>query len=373
MAEAGVSIEQTDAMTRVAFSGRLVISTLSTAQRALVGLRAHGATRLDLAGVERLDTSGAWLIIHLTRRLEAEGLSVAVENATPTQSSLIETVRQSMPVAEAAQPPATGFVEWLAHLGRFTKESWAGTLAMLDFLGRVLACFAGLALRPWRIRWTSTVYHMREVGLNAVPIVALMSFLIGVVLAFQGAAQLKQFGAGIFIVDLIAISVLRELGILLTSIIVAGRSGSAFTAAIGSMKMREEIDAMRTLGLDPIAVLVVPRVLALLLMLPVLGFIANCMGLLGGMVMAWIELDVSPLMFITRLQTSVSVWHYIVGMAKAPFFAVIIAIVGCYKGMCVAGNAESLGRMTSQSVVAAIFLVIAADALFSIFFALVGV
>ncbi len=373
MAEANVTIEQSGAETRVAFSGRLVIATLAAAQRTLSGLRASGAVRLDLAGVEALDTAGAWLVVDLSRRLTAEGLQVSVENASAVQSSLLATVTKSIPVEPDAPPAKSGWLEWIAGIGRYTAASGEGALALLDFLGRVLACFARLALRPWRIRWTSTVFHMREAGLDAVPIVALMSFLIGVVLAFQGAAQLKQFGAGIFIVDLIAISVLRELGILLTSIIVAGRSGSAFTAAIGSMKMREEIDAMRVLGLDPIEVLVVPRVLALLLMLPVLGFIANCMGLLGGLLMAWIELDVSPLMFLTRLQHSVDVWHYLVGVIKAPFFAAIIAIVGCYKGMQVEGNAESLGRMTSQSVVAAIFMVIAADALFSIFFALVNV
>ena len=374
MADASVTIEQTGAETRVAFSGRLVVATLAAAQRALEGLRASGAVKLDLARVEALDTAGAWLIADLSRRLGAEGLSVSVENASATQSSLLATVAKAIPAqAPAAAPRGNGFIEGLAELGRFATGLGQGALATLDFLGRTLATLARLALRPWRIRWTSTVFHMREVGLNAVPIVSLMAFLIGVVLAFQGAAQLKQFGAGIFIVDLIAISVLRELGILLTSIIVAGRSGSAFTAAIGSMKMREEIDAMRVLGLDPIEVLVVPRVLALVLMLPILGFIANCMGLLGGMVMAWIELDVSPLMFLTRLHGSVGVWHYLVGVIKAPFFAAIIAVVGCYKGMQVEGNAESLGRMTSQSVVAAIFLVIAADALFSIFFALVGV
>lgn len=374
MADTTIEIEQSEAMTRVAFSGRLVVDTLTKAQRALADMAARPSVTLDLSGVERLDTAGAWLLLDLTRRLEAEGARVALERVSAEQDSLIETVRKSIPAGEPPAPARSGgFVGWLADLGRATTGAGEGALSLLDFLGRVLARFAALALRPWRIRWTSTVFHMREVGFDAVPIVSLMSFLIGVVLAFQGAAQLKQFGAGIFIVDLIAISMLRELGILLTSIIVAGRSGSAFTAAIGSMKMREEIDAMRVLGLDPIEVLVIPRVLALLLMLPVLGFIANCMGLLGGMLMAWIKLDISPLMFMTRLQGSVSVWHYVVGMVKAPFFAAIISIVGCYKGMRVEGNAESLGRMTSQSVVAGIFLVIAADALFSIFFALVGV
>jgi phospholipid/cholesterol/gamma-HCH transport system permease protein len=200
-----------------------------------------------------------------------------------------------------------------------------------------------------------------------------MAFLIGIVLAFQGATQLRQFGAEIFVVDLIAISVLRELGILLTAIIVAGRSASAFTAAIGSMKMREEIDAMRTLGLDPIGVLVVPRVLALILTLPILGFVADMMGLIGGAAMSWVELGVSPGMFRARLLDSTDVWHFVTGLIKAPFFALIIGLIGCYEGMKVGGDAESLGRNTSASVVLAIFLVIVMDALFSIFFALVGV
>lgn len=381
MAEARVEIERTDAAVRVAVSGQFVVATLSAAQRALAELlaefrdefRARGPIRIDLSQVDQLDTAGAWLLVDLTGRLEAEGLSVAIENASPVQSSLIATVREAIPAKEPEIPAPRGFVDWVADLGRLTASSASGGLDMLGFLGRTLARFAALAIRPWRLRWTSTVFHMRAVGADAVPIVALMSFLIGVVLAFQGAEQLKQFGAGIFIVDLIAISVLRELGILLTAIIVAGRSGSAFTAAIGSMRMREEIDAMRTLGLDPIEVLVVPRVLALVIMMPILGFIADAMGLVGGLMMAWLQLDISPLMFMTRLHGEVSVWHYVVGLSKAPVFAVIVAVIGCYKGMTVAGNAESLGRNTSQAVVAAIFTVIAADALFSVFFALVGV
>jgi phospholipid/cholesterol/gamma-HCH transport system permease protein len=214
---------------------------------------------------------------------------------------------------------------------------------------------------------------MQEVGLNAVPIVALMGFLIGIVLAFQGAVQLRQFGAEIFVVDLIAVSVLRELGILLTAIIVAGRSGSAFTASIGSMKVREEIDAMRTLGLDPIEVLVLPRVLALIIMLPILGLIANIFALLGGGLMSWAELGISPSMFLTRFVENTDVWHLAVGLIKAPFFAFIISIVGCWQAMQVGGSSESVGRRTTQSVVQSIFLVIVADACFSVFFAEIGI
>jgi phospholipid/cholesterol/gamma-HCH transport system permease protein len=230
-----------------------------------------------------------------------------------------------------------------------------------------------MILQPRRLRMPALVSQMQETGLNAVPIVALMGFLIGVVLSFQGAAQLRQFGAEVFVVDLIAISIFRELGILLTAIIVAGRSGSAFTASIGSMKVREEIDAMRTLGLDPIDVLVLPRVLALVIMLPALGFIANIAGIFGGALMSWIELGVSPGMFITRLYENTDVWHLGVGMIKAPFFAVVIGVVACWRAMQVKGSSESVGRQTTSSVVQSIFLVIALDAAFSVFFSEVGV
>jgi phospholipid/cholesterol/gamma-HCH transport system permease protein len=228
-------------------------------------------------------------------------------------------------------------------------------------------------MRPRAFRFTALVSHCEDVGLRAVPIVSLMAFLIGVVLAFQGAAQLQQFGAEIFVVDLIAISILRELGILLTAIIVAGRTASAFCAAIGSMKMRQEIDAMRTLGIDPGHALILPRILALVLMLPILGLIANVAGLVGGGLMAWLELGISPARFVIRLIGETDVSNVIVGLVKAPVFAVLIGVIGCEAGLRVGDTAESLGRMTSSAVVAAIFAVIVADALFSIFFQQIGV
>ena len=200
-----------------------------------------------------------------------------------------------------------------------------------------------------------------------------MGFLIGVVLAFQGATQLKQFGAEIFVVELISISILREMGVLLNAIIVAGRSGSAFTASIGSMKVQEEIDAMRTLGLDPIEVLVVPRVLALLIMLPILGFVADIAGLIGGALMSWIDLGVSPGMFLTRLKENTDVWQLAVGLIKAPFFALVIGVIACWQAMQVRGSSESVGQRTTASGVQSIFMVIAIDALFSIFFSELGV
>jgi phospholipid/cholesterol/gamma-HCH transport system permease protein len=372
LTEPTVSIERNDGGAVVALAGSLVVGAVDAVLAELRAVRGPGEVVIDLAKVDALDTAGAWTIAELRKRLEAEGVATRVEGASDARRTLLETVERSLP-AEVPPPPRPGLVDWVAGIGAWTAGAGHVALELIGFLGAIIATLLRLLVRPWRLRFTSLVFHMQEVGLNAVPIVALMAFLIGVVLAFQGATQLRQFGAEVFVVDLIAISVLRELGILLTAIIVAGRSASAFTAAIGSMKMREEVDAMRTLGLDPVEVLVVPRVLALILTLPLLGFIADMAGLVGGATMAWIELGVSPGLFRARLKDAVDLWTFGVGILKAPFFALIIGLIGCYEGMKVEGNAESLGRNTSTSVVLAIFLVIVADALFSIFFAVVGI
>ena len=370
-ASSGFQLSAVD--TRLLLTGDLHIDALQTIDPAQILSTARGADVIDISALSRMDTAGAWLIVDLQTRLAATGQTVEVTGATPAQAQLIETVRSNMPPQITAPRRVHPLADRLDSFGRAVSRSARTATALTSFLGQVVATLAGIVIHPRRLRLTSVVHHCQEVGLNAVPIVALMAFLIGVVLAFQGSAQLRQFGAEVFVVDLIAISVLRELGILLTAIIVAGRSGSAFTAAIGSMKMREEIDAMRTLGLDPITILVVPRVLALMLMLPALGFIADISGLVGGAVMSWIDLGVSPAVFRARLVANTDVWHFGVGMIKAPFFALIIGIIGCYEGMVVGGDAESLGRLTSTSVVLSIFMVIVMDALFSIFFAVVGV
>ena len=354
-------------------SGRLVVARLEEVTAQLSAGAAAPEVTFDLTAVEALDTAGAWLLIETQHQFQARGGQCEIVGASHAQAELLEVVRNSIPEKLEKAKPRHGFYDWLDHVGQKTWRAISGLVEILGFLGAVIARLGYVAIHPRRLRLTSLVHHMQEIGLNAIPIVSLMAFLIGVVMAFQGAVQLRQFGAEVFVVDLIAISVLRELGILLTAIIVAGRSGAAFTAAIGSMKMREEIDAMQTLGLDPIEVLVLPRVLALIFVLPLLGFVADIVGLVGGGLMSWIELGVSPGMFQTRLYESVDVWHYLVGLIKAPFFAVIIGIVGCYEGMKVGGDAESLGRLTSTSVVLSIFLVIVADAMFSIFFAIVGV
>ncbi len=350
--------------------------TLSNLDRQRAFLKSQAGVRiLDLSGVTRLDTAGAWAIVAFQAAQKAEGRQVAIHNATEAQSLLLQTVSDAMPPSRKRRRrlPHHEAGDMLLELGTSVTFFAVGLGHAVGFLGLVLTRLAATVINPSRLRVTALVHHMQQAGLNAVPIVALMGFLIGIVLAFQGASQLEQFGAEIYVIDLISISMLRELGILLTAIIVAGRSASAFTAAIGSMKMREEIDAMRVLGLDPIELLVLPRVLALLILLPVLGFVANMAGLLGGALMAWIDLGISPAMFRTQLAANTSVTHALVGLSKAPVFAMIIAVVGCYQGLQVAGNTDSLGSRTSRSVVVAIFLVIVVDALASIFFSVWGV
>jgi len=363
-----IEVSEQDTGSRIRLAGSLSVQTLSRLDAALRALPTR-PTRLDLSAVTRLDTAGAWAIVMLQKRMTDAGSLAEIDGVNRQQLDLLKTVAAALPEIPPKQVTRPGLSERLATVGRAVAGGVTFLMELTGYLGIFLSRLGRAVLHPREFRLTALVHHCQEVGLRAVPIVSLMAFLIGVVLAFQGSAQLRQFGAEVFVVDLIAISILRELGILLTSIIVAGRTASAFTAAIGSMKMREEIDAMRTLGIDPAMALFVPRILALLLMLPILGLIANVMGLLGGAIMSWIELGISPAMFRTRLIEGTGISHVIVGMVKAPVFAVIIGVVGCHAGMKVGNNAESLGRMTSNAVVTAIFAVIVADALFSIFFA----
>ena len=363
-----IKVDPVDQSGRAAVSGRLTIHTVTRARDLLAERLSQGMTTLDLNALERLDTAGAWALILLRRERDLE-----LSGASEETASLLDTVERAMPVPEQEPVKRLTLTGVLDTLGRRLVAGVGFVLALTGYLGIFLHRLARSVRHPSEFRFTALVHHCEAVGWHAIPIVALMSFLIGVVLAFQGSVQLRQFGAEVFVVDLIAISILRELGILLTSIIVAGRTASAFTAAIGSMKMREEIDAMRTLGLDPAMNLFVPRILALLLMLPILGLIANLSGLFGGALMAWIDLGISPAMFRTRLVEGTDIDHVFVGMVKAPVFALIIGVVGCHAGMQVKSNAESLGRMTSNAVVTAIFAVIMADAVFSIFFARLGI
>lgn len=369
----GISILTGTTPVLIILTGDVTIYTITPIRDAIAACPDGPEVQVDLSGVRRLDTAGAWVLIALRQRLEATGARLEVIGATPAATSLLHSVAAAVPQPETAPRIALSLAALLERIGRRVMAGIGFSLALTGYFGMFLQRLARSLRHPREFRFTALVHHCEEVGVKAVPIVALMAFLIGVVLAFQGSTQLRQFGAEVFVVDLIAISILRELGILLTSIIVAGRTASAFTAAIGSMKMREEIDAMRTLGLDPGMVLFVPRILALLLMLPILGLIANISGLVGGALMAWLDLGISPQMFRTRLIEGTDISHVFVGLVKAPVFALIIGVVGCHAGMQVQSNAESLGRMTSNAVVTAIFAVIVADAVFSIFFARMGI
>ncbi|MFA3918427.1 MlaE family lipid ABC transporter permease subunit [Ruegeria hyattellae] len=374
MAEPSLTIEQSSNSTRITILGELLTRYVGDVQPAFDRISADlPDVQLDLSKLESIDTSGAWLIADMQRRLQHGGATLQITGASPAHAALLDTVTEHLPAELDADAPERGIKPFLISLGEVTVSGWQGFLSALAFFGETLAALVLTLLQPWRLRRAALFSQMESAGLKAVPIVALMGFLIGVVLAFQGAAQLKQFGAEVFVVELIAISVLRELGILLTAIIVAGRSGSAFTASVGSMKVQEEIDAMRTIGLNPIEALVVPRVLALIIMMPILGFIANMAGLFGGALMSWIDLGVTPGMFITRLKETTDVWNLLVGMIKAPFFALMIGVIACWQAMQVRGSAESVGQHTTASVVQSIFMVIAIDAMFSIFFSELGV
>lgn len=373
MTTSQIEFQQSDGAVQLVLQGSFSLATLTPLARHLKQAAAVGPVTVDLSAVTRLDTSTAWAIVMAENDASANDQQFAIINPSDDAKTILGAVRKALPKPDTLSKRQLSLRDRLENIGRTVVASTIFMLELLGYFGLFLDRFIRSIRHPSDFRFTALVHHCHEVGVKAVPIVALMSFLIGVVLAFQGSTQLRQFGAEVFVVDLIAVSILRELGILLTAIIVAGRTASAYTAAIGSMKMREEIDAMRTLGIDVAGALFVPRILALLLMLPILGLIANISGLVGGGLMSWIDLGISPGMFQTRLIENTGIWHLLVGIIKAPFFALIIGVVGCHAGMQVGSNAESLGQKTSSSVVTAIFAVIVTDAIFSIFFAQVGV
>lgn len=328
---------------------------------------------LDLAEVTRLDTAGAQLLCRAAARMAAAGAHVVWHVSDHGQSMLLDRVRaidiSVVPRARRVSP----VVGALNAIGASIVEELEQVRSIIGFLGMFLVSLAAAVARPWRLRWVSIVHHMEQTGIQAVPIVALLTFLIGLVTAYMGSEQFTRFGAQVFVVNLIEVSTLRELGVLLTALIVAGRSGSSFTAQIGAMVANEEVDAMRSMGLDPMEVLVIPRVVALVLMLPVLTFIADFMGVLGGGIASWLSLGISPGAFAVRFQEITRLANFVTGLVKAPFFALIIGIVGCFQGFRVTGSAESVGRLTTQAVVESIFLVIVANAGFAILFMSLGV
>lgn len=325
--------------------------------------------RVDASGIDALDSTGAMLLLRVLPLGDDGRPDLArLEGLTPQRVALMRRVEQALSVGAVATAAPGALRALLANIGDAVLSIAAQAKQLLGFLGLLITTWLRVLPRPARWRLTSVVHHLEQTGLNAVPIVALLSFLVGAVVAYLGATVLEQFGAGLYTVDLIGFAFLREFGGLLAAILVAGRSGSAFTAQIGAMKNREEIDALETIGLDPIEVLVLPRLAALLVALPILTFIAMMAGLVGGMAVGATSLDISPVLFITRLQESIPPQHFWVGMVKAPFFALLIALVGCLEGFKVSGSAESVGAHTTSSVVQSIFLVILVDAICAVVF-----
>jgi phospholipid/cholesterol/gamma-HCH transport system permease protein len=322
--------------------------------------------QFDVAAVTAMDTAGAWLLQRTIRRLESNGCSVMLQGQRPELEALLSVVKPVDLSTDSSPPPPS--LSLLEKIGRAAWPHLQQVVGMLAFLGEISIVVLRSVIQPSRIRWRPVLYNLQHAGFRALPIVGLLAFLLGVVISYQGAGQLQRYGANIFIADLVGLSMLRELAPLMTAIIVAGRSGSAFAAQIGTMKVTEEIDALRTIGISPIELLVLPKVLALVVALPLLSFYADMMGVLGGMVMAKSQLGVSYADFMDRLSDAVNLSALMVGIGKAPIFAAIIALVGCFQGFQVGNGADSVGDQTTISVVQAIFLIIVADALFSVVF-----
>jgi phospholipid/cholesterol/gamma-HCH transport system permease protein len=322
---------------------------------------------IDISGVERLDTVGAWILYRTIRDRGAK-----LSGAKPDAQNLIDQVAEFDKPVQVVPESRPGFLRVLDELGSWVSEAGVTLLGLLGFFGAVLIGFKNIIKRPKRFRVNAVVQRFDVVGVRALGIIGLMSFLIGIVIAQQGSVQLEQFGAEIYTINLIGRITVRELGTLMTAIMVAGRSGSAFAAQLGTMKITEEIDAMRTIGVSPIEALVIPRLIAAVVMMPLLAFWAMLMSLIGGGIFVWLALDIPPLTYIQRLQEVVPETDLWIGLIKAPVFGFIIALSGCFQGMLVEGNSEEVGLRTTTAVVQSIFLVIVLDAVFAVFFSSIG-
>jgi phospholipid/cholesterol/gamma-HCH transport system permease protein len=349
------------------------VTTLEALSAAITPqLDRSGAVRVDMAGVRELDTVGAWLIEKMTRRAQTAGRRAEMVGVADDYVGLIEEVRQVNRHTPRPAPVPNPVLARVSEVGRSAFGAMDDVSAFLQMLGSLFLALVGVLRRPRSLRLTSLVYQLYRVGWQAIPIMVLITFLIGAIIAQQGFFHFRKFGADSYVVDMIGILVLRELGVLIVAIMVAGRSGSAYTAELGSMKMREEIDALSTMGLDPVEVLILPRIVALVFALPILSFIGSMAALYGGGLVAQFYGGMGPTIYIERLHEAVSVTSFEVGIIKAPFMALAIGIVACSEGLRVKGSAESLGKQTTTSVVKSIFLVIVLDGLFAVFFASIG-
>ncbi len=324
---------------------------------------------IDMGGIARLDTYGAWLLERIIRGASERGVQARVLRLPDRFRTLFETVHSTAEVTAPARDTSNLIVFALTTVGRNMVEVYHSLQMIASMLGAVTIAWLRACLRPTTFRWTSMVNQVDLVGWRAVPIILLITFLIGAILAQQGIFHFRRFGAEIYVVDMVGILVLREIGVLIVCVMVAGRSGSAYTAELGSMKMREEIDALQTMGLDPISILILPRIVALVIAVPMLTFIGSMAALYGGGLIASLYGGIPPEVFLSRLREAISTDHFIVGLLKAPFMALIIGIVACVEGLQVQGSSESLGLQTTSSVVKSIFLVIVLDGVFAIFFA----
>ncbi len=327
---------------------------------------------IDMEHVERLDTFGAWLLERLVRAFKARGCQTDVTGLKDDYKALMDELRSVK--LEDAQPRTGGqaFNYALHSIGENIASVGNSFLAIVNMLGALVIAWLRVAARPHTFRLTSLVHQLDNVAWRAVPIILLITFLIGCIIAQQGLFHFRKFGADVYVVDMVGILVLRELGVLIVCIMVAGRSGSAYTAELGSMKMREEIDALRTMGFDPVEVLILPRILALIIGVPILTFLGSMAALYGGGLVCWLYGGIDPDIFLSRLKEAIALNTFQVGMIKAPFMALVIGAVACVEGLAVKGSAESLGRQTTASVVESIFLVIVMDGVFAIFFTSIG-
>jgi phospholipid/cholesterol/gamma-HCH transport system permease protein len=320
---------------------------------------------LDAGALESADLTGAWFLRRLEARLAAAGIPFEWRGPRPEALGFASTLLEGAPSA----PPealARRFDEPLGTLGRWTVDRGSQLHDVLEFMGRIYFVLAGAFLQPRRLRAKSVLRHVYEAGIQAIPIVALIAFLISIIIAYIGAQELRQFGGEVFVVDLVTLSVLRELGALLTAVIVAGRSGSAFAAEIGVMRLNEEVDALRAIGLNVVEVLVVPRILGLMIALPLLTVIADFMGLAGGAVLSWLVLDIPFNQFMTRMQEALAPTTFWAGLLKTPVFAFVIGVIGTLRGIQVRDSSRELGRLTTVAVVESIFMVLLVDAIFAV-------
>ncbi len=351
--------------------GRWTVSESEALEARLAGALPGGDTalRLDASGIESLDTAGALVISRIVEGLRSQGRRVEIVGLSPRKAPLFDLVAPAIASLSEPRTPPVRQRPFAATLAMLRDRSYG----FLSFLGEVFLASLASLLRPHTIRWGSLLRNLQTSGAEAIPIIGLLSFLIGVVIAYQGAVQLHKYGADIFIVDLVGLSMVRELAPLMTAIIVAGRTGSAYTAQIGTMKVTEEVDALQVLAMSPINVLVIPKVFALIIALPLLTAYADIVGVLGGILMTASMTTIGPVFFLDQFPRVVSPEAYFVGIVKAPVFAVVISTVGCYQGFRTSGSAESVGAQTTVSVVQSIFLIIVLDALFSIVFSMVGI